>query len=157
MFDSDTQLPTVVRYGSVKFGTHQLKCLVLDNHLRVFSARSIALFLGGVGGGAYRRLHLHSQFDLCLSAVNLQPFISQETRSLLRYRLPYRRYSRGSISYAYSIDTVIAMCQVWIQADQNHALLPNQLAVSLRARQLFQALLHIGLMAVINEATAPLS
>jgi hypothetical protein len=86
-----------------------------------------------------------------LTAKNLKPFISKElevTSSQLEFRTV-----RGMRAFGYSAELLPRVCSVFLDADDGHALTRGQKHIALQAKILIRGLAHVGIVALVDEAT----
>lgn len=141
--------------GVLKIGDIQIPCAVLDGGLRVVSERSIATALGKKGGGAYWKKKKQSEGAILpeyISAKNLEPYISEETKEKLLNSIPYISKTGGM---ANGIPAVILqeICEIWLRARDNGALTEQQIETALKAEILIRGFASVGIIALVDEAT----
>ena len=86
-----------------------------------------------------------------LTAKNLKPFISQElevTSSQIEFRT-----IRGAKAFGYSAELLPKVCVVFLDAAEAGALVQSQDHIAAKAKILFRALAHVGIIALVDEAT----
>lgn len=145
-------IPTAVYEGTLRIGGAEIPCAVLDNGERVLSRIEFIRAIGRKGkakGG--RKYDQGFKLPVFLTAANLKPFISNELppeSKPVRYRRP-----RGGDAIGYRADFLPYVCNVFIRADNEKALRANQAQIADACRILRAGFEHVGLIALIDEAT----
>jgi hypothetical protein len=114
--------------------------------------------LGGKRGGSHW-LRAREDADAAnlppiISASNLRPFISDELREGLATRYPYKVPGRsGFVANGVRGELYPMICDVFLKARDEDALLDSQEDLADSANILMRALAHTGIIALIDEAT----
>lgn len=87
-----------------------------------------------------------------LFASNLQQFISDDLREMLRKPLEYRNQN-GSRSLGYPAHILPEVCEVYLQARDSGVLLGSQRRAADAADVLVRGLARVGMIALVDEAT----
>lgn len=85
-----------------------------------------------------------------LTAQNLKQFVSHElekTSSQIEFR------AKGRRAYGYPAEILPKVCDVFLDAEKAGVLSPNQKHIAERALLLMRGLAHIGIVALVDEAT----
>lgn len=143
--------PNAMYWGVLPIGDMQLDCVVLDNGMRVLTATSIFQAFGRSRKGMNSRLEIEgTKLPPFLAAKNLEPFISQ----LVIDRTNLVRYLDGKQEKTGYIATLLpSMCEVYLSARRNEALVSSQLKLAEQSEILLSALAHVGIDALVDEAT----
>lgn len=141
--------------GILHVGDIQIPCAVLEGGVRVVSERSIAIALGKKGGGAYWKKKKQAEGAILpeyISAKNLVPYISEETKVKLINSIPYISKSGG---LANGIPAIILqeICEIWLRARDSGALTEQQRETALKAEILMRGFARVGIIALVDEAT----
>ena len=86
-----------------------------------------------------------------LTANNLKPFIPEEltvTSSQVEFRT-----AKGARAFGYPAGILPKVCDVFLDADDAGALTSAQKHIAVRARMLIRGLAHVGIVALVDEAT----
>lgn len=144
-------LPKAMYWGVLPIGNMQLDCVVLDNGMRVLTATSIFHAFGRSRKGMNSRLEIEGiKLPPFLAAKNLEPFISQ----LVIDRANLVGYLDGKQEKTGYIATLLpSMCEVYLSARRNAALVASQLKLAEQSEILLSALAHVGIDALVDEAT----
>lgn len=149
-------LPKSSHRGELKIGDMEIACCVLEDGRRLISEGGIASILGSTGGKSYKLRDSSSDSDigpmpLFLASKALQPFIHNVfdglDLSLVRY------VDNGKISLGYEATILPKVCEVWLRAQESGALQQSQLAKAKKAEILIRGLAHVGIVALVDEAT----
>jgi hypothetical protein len=88
-----------------------------------------------------------------LAFKSLEPFIHKHLGDLQSITVKYRREG-GQLGNGIKAETIPKMCEVWLDADEQGALLgPRQKQIAEKAKILMRALAHVGIIALVDEAT----
>ena len=150
----DVQIPNLpfAKYsGSLPIAGVELDCAVLDNGTRILTAKSIFDAFGRVRKGMNSRLEIDgTKIPPFLAAKNLEPYITQSV--IERTRLIYYRDGKGKKA-GYAANILPAMCDVYLAARREDALVESQEKLANQAEILLSALAQVGIDALIDEAT----
>jgi hypothetical protein len=151
--------PKAVRTGKVQIGEALIDCAVLPDGTRVLSQRGVGRALGRSFGGSDWK----SQEDgddsgagnlpFFLMAKALNPFISNELLVLVTQPRPYRHSKGGGVALGVDATALPKICDVWLKAREAVALTKPQLVVAQKAETLMRGLAHVGIVALVDEAT----
>lgn len=142
--------------GDLEIGDNKIPCAVLEDGTRVLSENGITYALLGSRSGASKRrkraqLEHGAPMPLFIAPGNLKPFISQE---LIDGPLKPIRYHKANQTVAGFEATVLpAICDVWLRAREAKALQDQQLDKAKKAEMLMRGLAHVGIIALVDEAT----
>ena len=150
--DAATRLPAATHTGNLRIGESILPCAVLEDGTRVLARTQFIQAigrLGGVKGG--RKYDQDLRRPAFLTAKNLQQFIPSELEELAAPVLfnPTARHP----SIGYRAELLPLVCEVFMDAQDNGKLLPNQSHIALRCRLLYRGFARVGIVALIDEAT----
>lgn len=157
LLDADTELIVpLMMLGLLHIGDFQIDCAVLSDQRRVLSQRSVNRALGRSHGGAdFRRRQSEAGGGLPIFLVlkSLQPFISNELRSVVSRPIFYSNDAGGGIAHGIDASVLTAVCEVWVEAYRAGALPQSQFPAAERARALLKGLQNVGITALVDEAT----
>lgn len=138
--------------GVLKIGAMEIPCAVLEGGQRVLTQSG---FMQAIGRARQAKGRQYYDADVnmpaFLTAKNLKPYISKElevTSSQIEFRS-----LRGTRAFGYSADLLPKVCDVFLDAEKAGALLPGQKHIAERAHILIRGLAHVGIVALIDEAT----
>lgn len=142
--------------GKINIGDKSIPCAVLKDGRRVLRERSVAKALGRKGSGAYwvkkRSAKKGALLPEYLSAKNLEPFIEKETYESLLNPITYKTKT-GSIAWGIDAALLPKICDIWFKAREKGALSKSQLITAKKAEILVHGFAHIGIIALVDEAT----
>jgi ribosomal protein S25 len=152
-------IPKATHVGNLKLGDLELPCAVLENGTRVLSQRGVTQSLTGsrtASGGHYERMRELSgdaQLPPFLSANNLKDFIDSDLSATLQSPLEYMPEHGGRSAFGLEAALLPRVCDVWLKARVAGALRPTQLHIAAKAELLIRGLAHVGIIALVDEAT----
>ncbi len=138
--------------GVLRLGAEDIPCAVLENGQRVITQSGFMKALGRARQAKGRQYYDGDvNLPAFLTAKNLKPFISQElevTSSQIEFRT-----IRGARAFGYSAELLPKVCVVFLDAAEAEALVQSQDHIAAKAKILFRALAHVGIIALVDEAT----
>lgn len=150
-------IPKATHIGELQIGDIVLPCAVLPDGTRLVSQGAMATAFGPVTGGWQTRKRAASRHagDLppFLVAGSLKPFISSELSTLVSTPTKYKDPRGGPIRIGFEATALPKICDVWLKARDHKALTKIQQPVAERAEILMRGLAHIGIIALVDEAT----
>jgi len=148
--------PKATHTGELKIGDTVIPCAVLEDGRRVISEHGLTNALLGSRSGASKRIKRAKMeqgalVPLFLAPSNLKPFISEE---LINGPLKQLVYSIGQREVS-GFDAVVLpqACDIWLKARAAGKLQDQQQDKALKAEILMRGLAHIGIIALVDEAT----
>ena len=135
----------------VMIGGTEIQCYVLDDETRVLTQAS---FLEAIG--RHRKANVRDEggeerLPAILQGKAINPFISQE---LIEKSRPIQfRTDTGVVASGYRAEILPAVCEVYLRARDAGVLPSNQKHVAAQAELLIRALAHVGIIALVDEAT----
>ena len=156
-------LPKATHEGSLEIGGVTIACAVLDGTKRVITQSDFMLALGRARQ-AKGRQYYDSDVNLpaFLTAKNLKPFINKDlevTSSQVEFLT-----MGGKRAFGYAAELLPKVCDVFLDAKIAHeaalyakppkkVLSHNQIHIADRALILTRGLAHVGIIALVDEAT----
>jgi len=149
-------LPKAEYRGNLDIGNITIPCAVLENGKRVISDAGITnAMLGGRSGASKRLKKAHelagAPMPMFLAPNILKPFISDDLTNGPLTPLKYR--DKGRVITGYDATLLPAVCDVWLKAREAGALQKQQLDKAQKAETLMRGLAHVGIIALVDEAT----
>lgn len=149
-------VPQAVYTGELKIGEMKFPCSVLSNGERILTQSD---FMAGMGmyysGWVAKNRPAEDEtagIPHFLSFKNLRPFVDRHLGDLQSVVVQYRT-ERGSLAQGIKADIIPKICDVWIDADEEGSLGTRQKQIAQKARTLMRALAHVGIIALVDEAT----
>lgn len=150
-------IPQATHIGELRIGDTEFQCGVLQDGTRLLAERHVAAALGRTRSGSHwqkMREQDRPQLPLYLTADNLAPFINPEVEKALGERVLYRLpHLGGRPLYGINAGALPAVCDVWLRAREAGALTKRQLGIAQKAEVLMRGLAHVGIIALVDEAT----
>lgn len=148
-------MPKAEYRGELQIGDIAIPCAVLNNGNRIISEHGVNSTLGTAGGKNYRLRQAQASDDgplpLFIASKALKPFIgetfSEEDLAPIEY------LDGGKINRGYSAAILPKVCEVWLKAKDAGALQGSQLPKAKKAEILMRGLAHVGIIALVDEAT----
>ena len=89
---------------------------------------------------------------LFLSFKSLKPFVDKHLGDLQSIIVKYRT-ERGALAHGIKAEIIPKICDVWLDADEHGQLGSRQKKIAQKARLMIRALAHVGIIALVDEAT----
>lgn len=148
------RIPKAEHEGTIKIGNLEIACAVLEDGTRVLSEREVTKTLGGKRGGSHWiRKRSGAELPVFLSANNLKPFVDSELEMALKDPILYLPKSGGNPGFGVKAESLPMICDVWLKARQAGVLRGRQLPIAAKAEILVRGFAHIGIIALVDEAT----
>lgn len=141
--------------GIIKIGNCEIPCSVLDDGTRLLRERSVAMALGKKGSGAYWQKKKEAKSAVLpeyVSTKNIVELISDDLKEKLLNPITYKTKG-GRIVQGLPATLLPKICNIWLDARDKGALYKNQEATAQKAEILMRGLAHIGIIALVDEAT----
>ncbi len=150
-------IPKAQYEGVLKLGDMELPCAVLQDGTRVLSQRAFTGALGAPQGGhAFAKRHASNGvagLPIFMANERLKPFISMELAASLSSPLEYTPQHGGRSAFGIKAELVPAICEVWLKARAADKLTKHQHRIAMQAELLTRGLAHVGIIALVDEAT----
>jgi hypothetical protein len=155
-----TAAPKAEWEGDLTVGGITFRCAVAiapdGKPIRVISETAFMEALGMYRSGALsvRRQANESgaQIPLFLAHKNLQPFIIKHLGDV-HYQPMKVAYKNGSVGHGIPAEVIPKICEIWMDANKAGVLGKRQKAVADIAEILLRGFAHIGIIALVDEAT----
>jgi len=152
---SESSLPKAEYMGELVIGDLRIPCAVLEDGRRVISEHGITTALGS-RSGASKRLkkstgEAGTPLPIFLAPPRLSPYIPDELLSGPLCAITYRTGTRKIIGYA--AEALPKICDVWLKAREDGVLQRQQFGRAQKAEILMRGLAHVGIIALVDEAT----
>jgi len=151
----DSEMPKATHRGELKIGDIRIPCAVLEDGRRVVSENGIMTALGSISG-ASKRLKKGAEKDgallpIFLAPARLKEFINNELVDGPLKPITYKDKTRREVGYP--ADALPVVCDVWLKAREAGRLQKQQLQKAQNAEILMRGLAHVGIVALVDEAT----
>jgi hypothetical protein len=152
-------LPKAIFRGTLDLAGIEIPCAVIDGARgvqRVLTESGITEALLGSRSGASKRLKKASfeegdHVPLFLAPGQLKQFLPQDLASEALLPIQYRDGNRVIRGYDASI--LPTVCDIWLKAREAGSLQEQQLEKAQKAELLMRGLAHVGIVALVDEAT----
>jgi len=144
-------IPQATHTGELKIGDLAIPCAVLEDGTRLLTQWGFYRAIGRSGrpaGGWGSDVEKVAPF---LALDNLKPYVSIELADSIKpivFRVP-----RGGKAYGYRAELLPQVCEVYLRAREEEALLKTQLKFAQACEVLTRGLAHVGIIAMVDEAT----
>ncbi len=146
--------PTVkaTHEGILTIGSADIPCAVLENGKRLLTQSGFMIALGRARQAKGRQYYDGDvNMPAFLTAKNLKTFIPNNlavTSSQIEFRM-----KNGRRAFGYSADLLPLVCGVFLDAKAAGVLTHNQEPIADQALMLIRGLAHVGIIALVDEAT----
>lgn len=148
------KIPEALYEGVLEIGDTSIPCAVLEDGIRVITQSGMLQALGrsskqkGMG-------EVTDPLPPFLAPKALEPFIDDDLRRSTPPILfkPLKGGGRAGQAYGYTAELLPKICEVMLQARDAGALQPQQLRLAKQAEILMRGLAHVGIVALVDEAT----
>ena len=149
-------IPKATHRGVLVIGEAAIPCAVLEDGRRILTENGITNAILGTRSGASKRLkkaatEAGAPVPLFLAPERLKPFISQEV--LEGPLIPVKYMDGAKVVLGYEASILPAACEVWLRARDAGKLQGQQRDKAMQAEILMRGLAHIGIVALVDEAT----
>lgn len=149
--EEPTKLPKAMYWGKLPIGEVELDCVVLDNGVRILTAKSIFEAFGRSRKGMNSRLEIDgTNLPPFIASQNLKPYINQ---SLIERTTLVSFMDGGRVKTGYAAGLLPLMCGLYLEARRKDGLLPSQEKLAVQAEIISSSLALVGIDALVDEAT----
>lgn len=136
--------------GTLDLAGFSIPCVVLEDGTRLLSQSGFLTTIGRsrtpkAGTGA-----TVAKVPTFLAANNLKPYIDSELHKSTK---PIKYTLKGRAGFGYKAELLPKVCEVYLKARDDGNLLGNQNRIAERADLVMRALAHVGIIALVDEAT----
>lgn len=144
-------IPRATHAGELKIGSLTIPCAVLENGERVLTQAGFLEALGRHRKANVRKEGGEARTPPILQGKAINPYISEDLLS--KSRPIAFRTANGAPASGYRADLLPQVCEVYLQARDAGVLPKNQEHVAKAAEILMRGLAHVGIIALVDEAT----
>ncbi|MCX6096750.1 MAG: P63C domain-containing protein [Candidatus Bipolaricaulota bacterium] len=140
--------------GVLEIGDAKIPCAVLDDGTRVVTQREMLTALGRSPRPKGRESRAVDELPPFLATKSLQPFIDEDLRQStkpIEFKPLKGDASRRTVGY--QADALPKICEAMLKARDAGALHATQEELAKKAEILMRGLAHVGIIALIDEAT----
>jgi len=148
-----TKIPQATHTGEIKIGDKIIPCAVLEDGTRLLTQGGFLQALGRSSRppGPSKGKAGFEELPAFLRGKSLKPYITNELSASSNFVV--FRLKSGQKSNGYKATLLPKVCEVFLQAQDDNALAPNQARMAQSASILMRGLAHIGITALVDEAT----
>jgi hypothetical protein len=150
------EIPQAEYTGKLTIGDMKFPCSVLSDGTRILTQSDFMQGMGMYYSGwvAKNRSAEDASADVphFLSFKNLKPFVDKNLGSLQSISLKYKT-AKGSIAHGIRAEIIPKVCEVWLDAEESGSLRSRQKLIAAKAKLLMRSLAHVGIIALVDEAT----
>ncbi len=148
-------IPKAEFSGTMAIGDLELPCAVLSDGTRVLTETDFMEAMGMYRSGALsvrRDQSGGAQVPLYLAFKNLTPYILNHLGDVNELVLKYKT-KKGVTAHGIRADLIPKICDVWMDAQEDGVLGSRQEQIADKAKLIMRALAHVGIIALVDEAT----
>jgi hypothetical protein len=141
--------------GVLTIGGMTFPCSVLSDGTRILTQSD---FMTGMGmyysGWVAKNKPSDQPADMphFLAFETLKPFVDKHLGDLQSIVVKYRT-EKGNIAHGIKAEIIPKICEVWMDAEENGKLGRRQKQIAQKAKIIIRALAHVGIVALVDEAT----
>ena len=144
-------IPKAPFTGEIHIGNATIPCAVLEDGTRLLTQEGFLKALGRAGKAKGGQGASVDKLPAFMGANNLKPFISKELEESTKpiiFLTP-----SGPKAYGYKAEILSKVCEVFLDADEAGATTSRQGHIVKQANILIRGLAHVGIAALVDEAT----
>ncbi|MBD2107282.1 P63C domain-containing protein [Nodosilinea sp. FACHB-13] len=149
-------VPKAVYSGELTIGDMTFPCSVLSDGTRILTQsdfmEGMNMYYSGWVANNRSPENVAAEVPHFLAFKTLKPFVDRHLGDLQSIAVKYRT-ERGSLAHGIKAEIIPKICDVWIDADDEIRLGSRQKQVAQKARLMMRALAHVGIVALVDEAT----
>ncbi|VAX06117.1 Phage protein (ACLAME 496) [hydrothermal vent metagenome] len=142
--------------GELTIGEMSFPCSVLSDGTRILTQSDFMAGMGMYYSGwvAQNKPKNTSSAGIphFLAFKSLMPHVNKHLGDMQSITLKYRT-ERGSIAHGIRAEIIPKICDVWLDAEESSNLGSRQKKIAQKAKLLMRALAHVGIIALVDEAT----
>lgn len=148
------KIPEALFEGELKIGDATIPCAVLEDGTRVLTQAGMLQALGRSPRAAGKS-GVVEQLPPFLAPKNLEPFVDKDLKRSSAPILfkPLKGGGRKGTAYGYQAELLPKVCEVMLRARDANVLQAQQLRLAIEADILMRGLAHVGIIALVDEAT----
>lgn len=155
-WEKDGSIPRAIYSGDLTIADLTFPCSVLSDGTRVLTQsdfmRGMGMYYSGWVAKNRPAEDAAAEIPQFLSFKSLKPFVDRHLGELQSVIIKYRT-ERGNLAHGIRADIIPKICEVWLDADEHGNLGARQKKIAKRASLLMRGLAHVGIIALVDEAT----
>ena len=143
--------PKATHSGELIIGGATIECAVLEDGRRVITESSMFRILGRTPMGRKPKKGGQVNLPAFLAANNIKSLVASnlsEWSGTIEFVSP-----KFGKAYGYEATIIPEICKIYIEAEEQHLLLPNQIPTAKRAKVILHSLAKLGIISLIDEST----
>lgn len=151
-------LPRATHTGTLKLVDKEIPCAVLEDGTRVLTQSDFMEAMGMYYSGWIAKNTpidqslVPAEIPHFLAQKSLVPFINKHLGHLQNIVLKYKT-EKGAAAHGIRAEIIPSICDIYIDADKEGRLGVRQRQIAQQAMLLMRALAHVGIVALVDEAT----
>jgi P63C domain len=155
-WDKQNLLPKAILSGTLEIAGTDISCAVLEDGTRLLTQETFLKAIGRAGKakagtGSERLVAGEAGLPPFLAATNLSDYVSKDLRQIAG-PIAFRSV-RGTRAYGYRAELLPQICEIYLKAKDEGKLLRVQEKAAIAAYLLMRGLAHVGILALVDEAT----
>lgn len=142
--------------GKLAIGDMEFPCSVLSDGERILTQsdfmEGMGMYYSGWIAGKRKKKDEPAGLPHFLAFKSLQPFVEKHLGDLQSITVKFKT-ARGSTAHGIRAEIIPKICEVWLDAEENSKLGIRQVKIAHKAKILVRALAHVGIVALVDEAT----
>ncbi len=155
-WDKMKEVPQAAYSGDLVIGDMHFPCSVLSDGTRVLTQtdfmKGMGMYYSGWVSKNRPAEEVAAEVPQFLSYKSLRPFVDKHLGDLQSIIVKYRT-ERGNIAHGIKAEIIPKVCDVWLDAEEEGKLGARQKLIAAKARLIMRALAHVGIIALVDEAT----
>lgn len=155
-WDKEKDVPQAAYTGTLDIGDMSFPCSVLSNGDRILTQtdfmKGMGMYYSGWVAKNRSAEDAAAEIPQFLSFKSLKPFVDKHLGDLQSIVVKYRT-EKGNLAHGIRADIIPKICDVWLDADESGNLGSRQKQIAAKARLMIRALAHVGIIALVDEAT----
>jgi len=135
----------------LRIANNEIECYVLDDGTRVLTQASFLEALGRHRKANVRREGIGEKIPAILQGKAIRQYVTNEM--IEKSRPVVFRTPTGARAYGYRAELLPILCEIYLKAREEMVLPVNQQHVAKQAEILVRGLAHVGIIALVDEAT----
>lgn len=155
-WDKARDVPKATYSGPLVIGDMSFPAAVLSDGTRILTQTDFMKGMGMYYSGWVAKNRppedVAAEIPQFLSFKSLKPFVDKHLGDLQSIIVKYRT-ERGALAHGIKAEIIPKICDVWLDADEHGELGSRQKKIAQKARLMMRALAHVGIIALVDEAT----
>lgn len=142
--------PKIIYKGILKILNLELPCAVLENGLRIITARAVYDAFGKKQQSSKRTASKIPNLPHFVGSENLKHYINKDLQDCQHIEYIDEKFRKAK---GYKAEIIPTICTIFLKAKDDGVLLQNQLATAVISKIILYNLAKVGINALIDEAT----